>query len=192
MTSCLFFVCLIASNTAGLDKVIDVAGISLVLSPTHHLKTSANSLHDFHVSRCEIHWDSDRAVLEIACHMFLDDFEEALSQQIGHPVNLGADDEDKDARDLIVEYMWANFSVQQCGVAMENRFVSTTATPELSAFWVYMEVPGINVDCDLVVTNSVLFDAFNDQKNILSVSLVDTEQMFVVNRKKPKVSIPWK
>ena len=72
--------------------------ISLLLNPYIGNKVA----HDFHISRCEINYETTSGDVQISAHIFIDDLEDAIKSTNKKQVYIGTSKEIADC-DLMIE-----------------------------------------------------------------------------------------
>jgi len=140
------------------------------------LGQSYDIAHEFHISKCQIKYSEDTKAVQISLHLFLDDLEEALRQKGADQLFLCTEKEHHKAEKYLFRYLQQGFklSVNEEPAAFE--FVGKEQSEDLQAVWCYLEI--INVDSfeSLEITNSLLMEVFEDQKNIVQVRAADNKQ----------------
>ena len=121
--------------------------------------------HPFYVSVTEINHNAKDKTLEISCKIFTDDFEDALSRKYKTKVDL-VQPKDKPAMDKLVnDYIKNHLAVKADNKARVMDYIGFEVENE--AVYVYMQVNDIPTITRADVTNSVLYDLFNDQTEII-------------------------
>ena len=121
--------------------------------------------HPFHVSVTEINHNAKDKTLEISCKIFTDDFEDALSRKYKTKVDL-VQPKDKPAMDKLVnDYIKNHLAVKADNKGRVMDYIGFEVENE--AVYVYMQVNDIPTITRADVTNSVLYDLFNDQTEII-------------------------
>ena len=152
---------------------------------------SISPSHDFHVSRCDIFYRTTTATLEIVQHVFIDDLELALEEGLKAPVlHIGTELEHDSADHFIQKYLSACLKIRVEGSPVICNYLGKELEDDLSALWIYLEVIELPTPVlSMSIENTVLFELFDDQKNILSVKSTDSkDQVFLLDRSKPQIS----
>jgi len=144
---------------------------------------SSVSLHPFHVSVVETEHNATDKTLEISCKIFTDDFETVLAKNYKTKVDL-INPPNKAAMDTLVKkYIISHLSMKVNGKPVIMNYVGYENESE--GAYGYFEVEGIATLSKLEITNSILFDNFEDQMNIMHVKVGG-------NRKSTKLNYPDK
>jgi hypothetical protein len=139
--------------------------------------------HPFHVSVTEINHNEGDKTLEVSCKIFTDDFEKALAQRFKTRVDLGKDELHSAMDSLIKKYISAAILIRPSGRATSYNYIGYELDKE--AAYCYFEVQNVSSVSSLDITNTILYDLFDDQMNIMHVSVKG-------ERKSDKVNYPAK
>lgn len=126
-------------------------------------------LHEFHVSKCLIEYRSDEKVIQISLHLFIDDVEEALRRQGTDKLFLCSEKENKQAVVYLERYLRQALQLKLDGKEQPFRFVGKEASDDWMGMWCYLEAIDIRAFRELSLTNAILTEVFDDQKNIVNI-----------------------
>jgi hypothetical protein len=141
------------------------------------------SLHPFHVSVTEINHNATDKTLEISCKLFTDDFEGVLAKNYKTKIDL-INPPDKAVMDTLVKkYVLSHFSIRANGKAVKFSYIGYEHDKE--AVYCYIEVTDMPVISRFDITNSIMYDYFDDQMNIMHVIVGG-------NRKSTRLNFPDK
>lgn len=129
----------------------------------------ADADHDFHVSKCLVEYNEAERALQVSMHIFIDDLEEALRRQGADQLFICTEREAADAETHLQRYLQQNFRLQANGAPVAYEFLGKEISDDLAAVWCYLEVTGVDRLEQLTVTNRILTEVYDDQKNIVSV-----------------------
>jgi hypothetical protein len=139
--------------------------------------------HPFHVSVTEIDHNATEKTLEISCKLFTDDFENILEKTFKTKVDLTNPADRPATGKLVTEYVSKNLVVK-----VDGKPVSLTGIgfeKESEATWCYFQVDNVAAVKKVEMTNTLLYDLFDDQVGIMHVKVDGT-------RKSTKLSYPAK
>jgi len=123
--------------------------------------------HPFHVSVTEINHNATDKTLEISCKIFTDDFEKILAKNYKTKVDLGKA-EIKNAMDsLVKKYVLSHFSLRADNKAVKYSYLGFEIDNE--ATFAYIEIESIPSVANISIGNTILYDQFDDQINIMHV-----------------------
>ena len=131
--------------------------------------TGHDPLHPFHVSVVELNHNAADKTFEISCKIFTDDFEKILGQNYKTKVDL-INPPDKKAMDsLIKKYVTTHLSVKADGKPVQFTYLGFEHDRE--AVFSYIQVDNIASVKKIEVTNKLMHDLFNDQINIMHITV---------------------
>ena len=139
--------------------------------------------HPLHVSTTEINFNSKEKSLEITCRIFTDDFETVLAKQFKTKTDLSKASMQKAMDELIKKYMASHLQFNINGKTITANYIGFEIDHE--ATMVYLEAENISSLQKLNLSNTILYDLFDDQMNILHVEKSG-------NRKSTKTNYPNK
>ncbi len=137
--------------------------------PPNQLNSSFD--HKFYVSKCLIEFNSEAKALQISLHLFVDDLEEALQLKGIEQQRISSDKEHPEAELHIFQYLQQHLQIQIDGTNVQFDFIGKEPSADLQAIWCYLEVSEIESINRLSVSNNVLMEVFEDQKNIIHISV---------------------
>jgi hypothetical protein len=137
--------------------------------------------HPFYISVTEINHNAADKNLEISCKIFTDDFETALSRTSGVKVDL-FNPRDKQAVDkLVAAYIKKHLVIKLDNKPVVLEFVGFERENE--AVWSYLQISTVAAPKKIDITNDLLYESFNQQINLVHVSVGN-------NRKSTKLNYP--
>lgn len=138
-------------------------------------------VHPFFVGVTEIQHNSKDQTLEISVKLFADDFEKALSKSNQVTVDLVNAKDPAKANKMVAAYLQQHLVLKVNGKPVQFDFVGYEK--EREAVWSFVQVNNIATVSKLEINNSLLYDAYEQQINIMHVT-VNGE------RKSTKLSYP--
>lgn len=127
------------------------------------------SPHPLYISVTEINHNTKDKILEVSCKIFTNDFETVLEKITKTRVDLSAP-KDKAATDkLIAGYVQRHLRLKVDGKEVELQFVGSEK--EEDGTWSYFQVNDIPAARKIEVVNDLLYDGFNQQINIMHVTV---------------------
>ena len=134
---------------------------------SEELKGSFN--HPFFVSVTEINHNAGDKNLEISCKIFTDDFETALTKSTGTKVDLFNPRDKQLAEKHIAAYIKKHLMIRLDNKPVTLEFVGFERENE--AVWSYLQVPQISAPKKIEINNDLLYDAFDQQINLIHISV---------------------
>lgn len=143
--------------------------------------------HDFHVSIAQVEYKNK--ALQTTVRMFTDDLEAALEKKCDCRLFLGSEREHEQADLYLREYIQKHFrleSPQQNGPE-----IVLGKEVEMELTYVYIEYPMAKEPELVRVTNSLLFELFNDQRNIVNITVSEALESAFLTPKNPSESLTF-
>lgn len=137
--------------------------------------------HPFHVSNTEVSFNAKSKSLEITCRIFTDDFENILNKRFKSKIDLYTKSQVKEMNAFVKSYLETNLKFMVDGKVVKYNYLGFENDHEATN--VYLEIGNSPPFKTLGVDNSILYDLFEDQMNILHVEKNG-------NRKSTKASFP--
>lgn len=125
--------------------------------------------HAFHISRTEINYNVEQSSVQMTLSIFIDDLESALDKRGIKSPYLGTDKENAKGDQWITEYLKENLVLKSKGAVLEWNYLGKEHSDDKIAFWIYLEAENVVGLENLFVSNKVLIEIFDDQKNIVSI-----------------------
>lgn len=124
-------------------------------------------LHPFHVSVCEINHDQKTNALQITHRIFIDDMENALNKAYDVQLDIMNPDDPDQITKLIGKYVIDRFKITVDHKVRNLIYIGYELDED--AIWCYMEIKGISGLEEIEVFNTILFETYDDQSNIIHV-----------------------
>ena len=125
--------------------------------------------HEFHVSKCQIEYFEKEHSIGISVHIYIDDFEEALAKTGVKDLFLCTEKEHADANTYISNYLKEKIAIHLDDKSVGFKFIGKEPSEDNLAVWCYLEIEKVAEFSKCTVTNTVLMETFDDQKNIVSI-----------------------
>jgi len=123
--------------------------------------------HDFHLSKCEINYDTQDEALEIILHVFTDDLELAVLTRDSVKLKLYSDHEHKDADAILVDYLSDQLTCDVDGQPLLWEWLGRESSEDLMSSLIYLEIPLKGSPTEIMVNYPLLMETYDDQKNLL-------------------------
>ena len=125
--------------------------------------------HPLYITVTEINHNAKDKVLEVSCKIFTNDLETVLEKATKAKVDLSSA-KDKAANDKFIdEYIQKHLRLKVDGKAVSLHFVGSEK--EADGTWTYLQANDVPAVKKLDVANDLLYDAFNQQINIMHVTV---------------------
>jgi hypothetical protein len=149
-------------------------------------------LHDFHMSKTLVKHVQEEKTLQVTMHLFIDDFEEALSMSGVDSVFMCTKMENSDTDIFVQSYVRDRFFLEIEGKRVEFEYLGKEISESLDGVWLYMEAFDIDAPQDVKVTNKLLTEVFPDQKNIVNIRIDDREKMLLFSLDDGVKDVSWR
>ena len=125
--------------------------------------------HGFHMSHCNINYKMEEQRLQISLSLVIDDLEQGLTERGVPKLYLFEQKENDQADAYLMQYFEENFQLQMDQKKVAYQWVGKEIDDDLEGMWVYLEVVDLAAFTKLQITNKILMDHLDDQKNIVSI-----------------------
>lgn len=155
--------------------------------------SAPSDLHEFHLSKCLIEYNTQESAIQISLHLFIDDTEEALRRKGINQLFICTEKEAETAEQHLEKYLTQHLRLEIDGQPAVPEFLGKEVTEDLMGMWCYLEITGVQDIRQITITNELLMDTFEDQKNLVNVIGPDNQKgMFLFEKGESKESIVWK
>ncbi len=132
--------------------------------------SSGMLVHEFHLSKSTINYNTKNAALEISVHIYIDDLEDALQYAGVNDLQIGTEKEDSLTDGYIADYISDHMILSTSNRdTLAQYFIGKEISKDLAAIWCYVEVPVDIPLSSLEIDNNILMEIFDDQKNIVGI-----------------------
>ena len=137
------------------------------------------AVHPLYISVTEIDHNAKDKTLEVSCKIFTNDLEATLEKTTHVKVDL-SDPKNKAAGDkLIADYVGKHLQLKADGRVVSLQFVGSEK--EADGTWSYFVVNNVPSVKRIDASNSLLYDNFSQQINIMHVSVGGEKKSFRLN-----------
>ncbi|GLB52203.1 hypothetical protein NBRC110019_12420 [Neptunitalea chrysea] len=144
------------------------------------------AMHKYYVSTTNVNYSSKDKSIQIISRIFIDDIEQTINERYGINCQLDSDKELKEAHSYLKKYITQKFKLYINGKETPYNFLGKEY--ELDEMKCYLEVPNINIATikSIAIENTLLFDMFPEQQNIIHFKLNEKVKSFVLSRDNTK------
>lgn len=140
-------------------------------------------MHDYHFGYTEMNYNDENKSIETSIKLYIDDLDLALSTLNNASPKLNTDEEIELSDALIEAYIKENFNLEINQKEKEATFIGREYEDDV--VWIYLEYNGIRKIKELKVTNSLLFDTFDDQKNLFNIKILGKTYSPTLKKRSP-------
>lgn len=123
--------------------------------------------HKTYLSVTEIEYSDSERSLQIVSRVFINDFEDVLSQRYQKKISLSYEDDLKTHKDLMQQYLSKKLHIRVDGEEKKLNLLGSKF--DADQIVLFIEVPGVQDFDKISIQNLVLTDLFDTQKNIVNV-----------------------
>lgn len=137
--------------------------------------TGKPEIHPFYVSVTEMEYNATDKTLEIACKVFTDDFEKAMTKSNNTKVDLYKPKDSALIQKQVADYLRNHFQLKVDGKPVALEYIGHEI--EEQSTWSYFQVNKLNTAPHKVeITSNVFFEMYDKQINIFHVTVNGTRK----------------
>jgi len=140
-------------------------------------------VHPMHVSVTEIEMNDKEKRLEIMMRVFIDDLEVTLRRNFKQPTLDVIEPKGQTLDELMQSYLKTRFQVSLDGKSQVIKYLGHERDHE--AFVFYIEVEKVKKWKAIQVQNSIITEIYDDQSNLVHVTVAETVRSLRLTRAKP-------
>ena len=144
----------------------------------------AFTMHKYYVSLCEIEFIKEKQSIQITLGVFIEDLEFTLNKNSGKQLNLGSKIEVGNIDDYYKKYLNEHLQISVNGKNQPYKFIGKEYDGDIVRF--YLEINSIKELKSIEVTNNILIQEFDNQKNIVKIKVKDFNKTFYLNKSNDK------
>ena|SRR5215203_1116485 len=149
----------------------------------------AADLHPLHVTVTEINYDEKDKALEIMMRIFADDLETTLRKAQNVPDLDVTNPKPMSLDEMMRSYLSTNFAISLDGKSQTVNYIGNER--DGAAFIFYIEVPKVRKWSKISVTNAVLTEVFDDQSNLVHVTVGEEVKSLRLNKSNPSQELAF-
>ena len=145
---------------------------------------SFSTVHKFYVSVTQIDYIEEKGELQITSRIFIDDLEKLLRERYDKTITLAGDNEPKSANDYIGKYLSQKIKIVINGEEKTMKFLGKEYEDDITLC--YLEISDIKSINSIEITNTVLFELFEEQQNIIRTKINSKRKSFILIQENDK------
>ena len=134
------------------------------------------NLHKIHVSLTNIVYKKESKTLQITTRVFIDDIENAINKKYGLKLEFDTEKETSETDKYLKKYFEENLKITIDNQEITLSYLGKEYDEDI--VYVYFEMENIPDFKQIEVKNTVLFDLFDDQQNIIKIKDETTQKTF--------------
>lgn len=167
-----------------MKKIFILFGLFFVLT------SSKVTAHEYYLSVTEINYKAESQSLQIITRVFTDDFENVLQQRFSDDIRLVKDSEEGPVKKVIERYLGQKLQLKTNGKEHQLKYLGKEYDNDQVIL--YIEVENVIPFTEIEITNSILTDLFDDQKNVVHVKVNGGTKSLLLQRDQEKNSLIFK
>ena len=140
------------------------------------------NVHKFYVSVSEIKIIESSGTIQISSRLFIDDLELALQNiYADESISLSNADSEK-VRNMIKTYVITHFKIDVNKEQIDLNYLGREYEDDV--VYIYMESVGLDEISSIKISNSILFETYQEQEHIIKTKTEKKSKSFILNKSK--------
>lgn len=140
------------------------------------------SVHKYYVSVTEINIIESSGTIQISSRLFIDDLELALQNiYANESISLSNADSEK-VQNMIKTYVITHFKIDVNKEQIDLNYLGREYEDDV--VYVYMEAEALDEISSIKISNSILFDTYQEQEHIIKTKTEKKSKSFILNKSK--------
>lgn len=145
---------------------------------------SFNTLHKYYVSITQIEFVKEQQSVQIISRIFIDDFESVLRKRYDKSITLDRGDDETQIDDYIKKYLLTKIEISINNKEVIPNFIGKKYDDGI--MHCYLEIENVKSISTFQIKNKVLFDMFEDQKNVIRTNINNKNKTVVLTAQNGK------
>lgn len=140
-------------------------------------------VHKYYVAVFQLEYVPQKKVVQITSRIFIDDLEAALNKKYSKKLGIGSTKELAETTDLLKLYLNENIHIKINGKAKAIKFLGKETEDDVLIC--YYTVPADTKVKSVEMDNTVLFETFADQQNIIHTKVNGDKKSLLLTNSNP-------
>ena len=140
--------------------------------------------HKFYVSVTQFEYVEDKGSVQIISRIFIDDFENLLRERYDEGLTLAVEDESSMVEFYTEKYLKEKLEIQIDGQLQSMIYIGKEYEDDI--MFAYLEIEGVEDINTIEISNTVLFEMFDDQQNIIRTDILGKKKSFILTKENAK------
>ncbi|MBT8303839.1 MAG: peptidase E [Bacteroidia bacterium] len=136
------------------------------------------SIHKFYVSVTQVDFIKEKGEVQITSRIFIDDLERLIRERYDESITLTGENESGLAEVYIEKYLKEKIGFVINGVPVKLNYLGKEYEDDIAIC--YLEIYGIEAIRSIEISNSVLFDIFEEQQNVIRTKINSKKKSFIL------------
>lgn len=142
--------------------------------------TMSFALHKYYVSITQVNYSDKDKSIQITCRLFIDDIESTLNTRYGIESKLATKNELKNIDSYVEKYLRNNVKIHINGKETAYNFIGKEYDTDVMKCYLEIPFPEKKNLQTLEISNTLMFDMYPDQQNIIHFKIGDIKKSFVL------------
>ncbi|MCF1190730.1 peptidase E [Mangrovimonas sp. AS39] len=148
-----------------------------------------SSLHKYYVSITQVEYVPEKKSLQLISRIFIDDLEDVLQARYDENLVMAYKNEDKQVDLYVEKYIRSKFGIKINGQEVSLNYIGKEYEDDIAI--VYLEVENVKKISSIEITNSVLYDLYEEQQNIIRTKINSKNKSFILTRENDKAMLNY-
>tara|TARA_R110002049_G_scaffold993_3_gene7151 strand:+ start:27785 stop:28258 length:474 start_codon:yes stop_codon:yes gene_type:complete len=147
------------------------------------------ALHKYYISVTEIDYVKEKKSVQITTRIFADDFEKLLRTRYDKNIMLDDANETRSTELYIEKYLKEKITIKINGKETSFDFIGKEYDVDIVIC--YLEIPHVSSIASFEISNTVLFDLFEEQQNIVKTKINSKQKSYMLIPQEDKVQLEF-
>ena len=134
--------------------------------------------HKYYVSITEVEYVKDQESVQIITRIFIDDFQRLLRERYDDKITLDDNQDEEAINKLMNKYIKSRLLVSINSEEKQLKFIGKEYDTDI--VYLYYEIENVQSIATMEIENTVLFDIFSDQKNVVRTNIKNSPKTFIL------------
>lgn len=144
----------------------------------------AFSMHKYYVGLTEIEYIPKKNDVQIIVSVFIDDLEKEMDSLTNKTLNIGTKQENPEIKSEYINYLKNHFSIKINQTEIDYNYIGEEYEGNIAKF--YLEIEDVHSFKSIEISNTILFQTFPNQKNIIKFKNEDYNKTLFLTKNNPK------
>lgn len=135
-------------------------------------------VHKYYVSVTKIEYVKEKKSVQITTRVFIDDFENLLRERYDKSITLASGEDEKQIDHYIKTYIKSKLKISINNKIIDYTFLGKEYDGDVVEC--YIEIENVAYISAFEITNRVLFDVFEEQKNVIRTHINSKHKSFIL------------
>jgi hypothetical protein len=149
--------------------------------------TSFTEAHKFYVSVTQIEYVKEKESVEIVMRIFIEDLEKLLRERYDKNITLNASKSEKQIDSYIENYVAKKVLIKVNNNPLDFKFLGKEYEDDI--VFCYLEIEDVSEIKDFEISNTLFFEVFKEQQNIIKTNINTEMESFVLTSQKNKAEV---